>query len=338
MSDAKAPRFDPEFLVWLTTTFAKYANRPAPTNTAEFRKTSNDTMQYIWAQLPAPPATQQTVYQVPSLDGKATIPVTRFSPVAPTGAAAGAGAPQPAWLYFHGGGMVAGDVAIYAPQMWRLASESGVSVFAVDYRLAPEHPAPAPVEDCYAALAWVSAHAGELGVDAARLGVMGDSAGGGLAAGAALLARDRGLAPPLARQNLIYPMIDDRTPIRLGGGDPAKADTSLGMLWGAYLAGETERAAAAAVVAGAETATGVSQYYAPARAADLSGLPPTYIDIGNLDDFKDETATFAARLLAAGVDVEFHVFSGVPHGFDAAFETAIAKRAFEGRIRAMKEL
>jgi acetyl esterase/lipase len=115
----------------------------------------------------------------------------------------------PAVLYLHGGGMISGSVAIYDGPVSHYVSNSGVSMLAVDYRLAPEHPYPVPVEDCYAGLRWLAEHADELGVDPARIAVMGDSAGGGLAAAVALLARDRG-GPELAAQILIYPMLDDR--------------------------------------------------------------------------------------------------------------------------------
>src|SRR5580700_1036088 len=115
----------------------------------------------------------------------------------------------PAVLYLHGGGMISGSVAIYDGPVSRYVSDSGVSMLAVDYRLAPEHPYPVPVEDCYAGLRWLAEHADELGVDPARIAVVGDSAGGGLAAAVALLARDQG-GPDLAAQILIYPMLDDR--------------------------------------------------------------------------------------------------------------------------------
>jgi len=157
----------------------------------------------------------------------------------------------PSLLYIHGGGMVAGSVDIVSPSLSRLATLSGVQIFAVEYRLAPEFPAPTPVEDCYAALTWLHAHAAELGLDRARVGIMGDSAGGGLAAATALLARDRGLNPPLKSQLLVAPMLDDRAAAQLvsgasggekgdKGGSPLLAFAtvplqSIRMCWRAYL-------------------------------------------------------------------------------------------------------
>ena len=190
--------------------------------------------------------------------------------------------PGPAVLYLHGGGMISGSVAIYDGPVSRYVSNSGVSMLAVDYRLAPEHPYPVPVEDCYAGLRWLAEHADELGVDPARIAVMGDSAGGGLAAAVALLARDRG-GPDLAAQILIYPMLDDRntTP------DPEIAPFAVWSYddnitgWGALLGD---------AIGGPD----VPAYAAPARATDLSDLPACYIEVGQLDIFRDEDLAYAA--------------------------------------------
>jgi acetyl esterase/lipase len=199
-----------------------------------------------------------------------------------------------------------------------------VPILAVDYRLAPEFPDPVPVEDCYAALQWLADNASSLGVDPARIGVMGDSAGGGLAAGLALLAHDRG-GPAIARQILIYPMLDDRTttpdpnivPFAVWTYD----DNVTG--WGAYL-GEAAGTDAASV------------YAVPARRQDLSGLPPAYIDVGVLDVFRDEDAAYATALARAGVSVEFHLYPGAPHGFEAiAPASDIGSRALADRARWM---
>jgi acetyl esterase/lipase len=180
-STSSSLAFEPEFAEYLKI-MPDMFKMPPPTNIHEFRKMNDPILKVVWKQLPPPPATQETVFQVPTLDGITTIPVTRF---VGEGAGATTTTPKPAWLYLHGGGMATGSVDVYASQMARLAALSGVAVFGVEYRLAPEHPAPIPVDDCYAALTWVSAHAEELRLDVARLGVMGDSAGGGLAAGVA---------------------------------------------------------------------------------------------------------------------------------------------------------
>jgi acetyl esterase/lipase len=233
--------------------------------------------------------------------------------------------PGPAVLYLHGGGMISGSVAIYDGPVSRYVSNSGVSMLAVDYRLAPEHPYPVPVEDCYAGLRWLAEHADELGVDPARIAVMGDSAGGGLAAAVALLARDQG-GPDLAAQILIYPMLDDRntTP------DPEIAPFAVWSYddnitgWGALLGD---------AIGGPD----VPAYAAPARATDLSDLPACYIEVGQLDIFRDEDLTYAQRLSRAGVNVEFHLRPGVPHEFETYAHTSdVARRSGADRLRSLR--
>lgn len=238
--------------------------------------------------------------------------------------------PRSAALYLHGGGMIFGLEhigALYDLALREYVAGSGVPMLLVDYRVAPEHPDPTPVEDCYAALRWLVERAPELGVDPSRLAVMGDSAGGGLAAGVCLLARDRG-GPTVAQQLLIYPMLDDRpmTP------DPALVpfltwsydDNVTG--WGALLG---DRAGGDAV----------SPYAAPARADDLSGLPDTYLDVGDLDIFRHEDLDFARRLADAGVPTELHVYPGCPHAFEALASGAeVSRRVMADRIRRLRLL
>jgi acetyl esterase/lipase len=223
--------------------------------------------------------------------------------------------------------MIVGNFGLFDAPLSRYVSASGVPMLSVDYRVAPEHAHPVPVEDSYAGLWWLSDDADELGVDLARIAVMGDSAGGGLAAAVALLARDRS-GPVVARQILLYPMLDDRntTP------DPEIVpfagwrydDNATG--WGALLGN---------AVGGPE----VSTYAAPARATDLSGLPAAYIEVGQLDIFRDEDLEYARRLSLAGVPVEFHLYPGVPHEFDAiAFDSDVAQPARAGLIRVLRSL
>lgn len=219
-------------------------------------------------------------------------------------------------FHIHGGGYVGGKASemefLHSP----LAGELGCVIVTVDYRLAPETRFPGNIDDCYAALAWTFAQAGELGVDARRIGVMGESAGGGLAAALALLARDQG-EHRLAFQHLIYPMLDDRTcvsePHPFAGEFvwPA-ANNRFG--WQALLGREP----------GGE---GVSAYAAPARAPDLSGLPPTFIATAALDLFVDEDIDYARRLIRAGVPTELHVWPGAFHGFDLMPGPAVADAA-----------
>lgn len=243
-------------------------------------------------------------------------------------AGAGSGA---AALYLHGGGMILDLEQTgrgYDAVVRHYVARTGVPMLMVDYRAAPEHPHPTPVEDCYAALRWLHGHAGELGADPDRLAVVGDSAGGGLAAGVALMARDRG-GPPLALQLLVYPMLDDRTT------EPDPQIPAEGMVWtyddnitgwGALLG---ERAGGSDVPASA----------APARAADLTRLPPTYLDTGDLDIFRAEIVGHAARLAAAGIPTELHVYPGCPHGFELLAPLAeVSQRAMDNRVRRLSEL
>lgn len=239
---------------------------------------------------------------------------------------AGAG-PGSAVLHVHGGGMIVGSVEDYDSVVRGYVSATGVPMLAVDYRLAPEHPHPTPVEDCHAALVWLAEHAPELGVDPARIAVMGDSAGGGLAAGVALLARDRG-GPAISRQILVYPMLDDRTTV---------VDESIApfLTW-TYDDNITGWGALLGRAAGGET---VSSYAAPARATDLTGLPPAYVDVGELDIFRDEDVAYAGRLAATGTSVELHVHPGCPHAYEAfAPDAGVSRRTLADRVRVIAAL
>ena len=216
--------------------------------------------------------------------------------------AAGATGAQPAIYWIHGGGYIAGtyDMSNDLNSEWAL--ELGATVLSPDYRLAPEHPYPAGIEDCYAGLKWAVEHAESLGIDPERVIIGGGSAGGGLAAALALMVRDRGELS-VTHQVLIYPMVDDTrtTPSsqwRTWGWSPESNHVG----WQAYL-GE---------LFDTDEVPGTA---APARAADLSGLPPAYIVVGSLDIFLDEDIAYTRRLLDAGVPAEFHVYPGGPHGF-----------------------
>jgi acetyl esterase/lipase len=221
--------------------------------------------------------------------------------------------PAPAVLDIHGGGFAVGTVALDDGPNADIVRATGAVVVSVDYRLAPEHPYPAAAEDCYAALRWLVEHADELGVDPRRIAVLGDSAGGGLAATTALLARDRG-GPAVALQVLIEPELDDRldTPSMLAGADTVGWNSAQAVLsWRYYLGDEPADA-----------------YAAPARMADLAGLPPTYLTVNELDCLRDEGLEYARRLLAAGVSTELHCWPGTFHGFATLVPTAaVARRA-----------
>ena len=223
--------------------------------------------------------------------------------------------------YIHGGGLVAGDAHNGIEEMLDWAEEFDLSVVSVDYRLAPEHPYPAPVTDCYAGLEWVDAHSADLGSEPGRVIVVGASAGGGLAAAIALMARDR-RGPDIRALMLIAPMLDDRN------------NTESGVQFEGV--GVWDRRSNAtgwrALLGDAVGSDSVSEYAAPARATDLTGMPPTHIDVGSAETFRDEAVNLAQNLWRAGGVAELHVWAGGFHGFTAyAPHTAIARQALQAR-------
>ena len=235
--------------------------------------------------------------------------------------------PGPAILHVHGGGMIIFDVHSFHRVLNNTVAASGVPMLSVDYRIAPEHPHPTLLDDCYTGLVWLRDHAAELKIDPTRIGVMGESAGGGLAAGLALMARDRMFSPPLAKQILVYPMLDDRNTVPDEELLPFLTWTYEDNLtgWAAYVGKD---------VIGTDK---VSKYSAPARETDLSSLPPAYIDVGTLDIFAREDMEYAKKLLLSKVSVDFHLYSGCPHGFEGIVPDAeVSKRAIEGRLKAIK--
>jgi acetyl esterase/lipase len=228
---------------------------------------------------------------------------------------------RPGLLWIHGGGYILGSAR--DDRARRIAEQLDVVVVSVDYRLAPEHPFPAGPEDCYAALLWIVEHAAALGIDPERLAIGGASAGGGMAAGVALMNRDRG-GPSLAMQLLLYPMIDnfhDTASGRIVNHPVWNRRTSFNA-WEMYLDGEP----------GADA----SPYAAAARAKDLTGLPPTYVCVGAEDLFRDEDIEYARRLFEAGVPCELAVYPGLFHGGDMFLPTArVSQRLERGLLRAL---
>ncbi|WP_133916101.1 alpha/beta hydrolase [Streptomyces sp. NBC_00582] len=213
--------------------------------------------------------------------------------------------PLPVIVWFHGGGQVLGFAAQDAPWLKQLSAALGCAVAAVDYRLAPETPAPGAAEDGYAAYRWIGDHAADLGLDPTRVGLAGQSGGAGIAAATALLIRARGAATPLF-QMLQYPMLDDRNTT-----DSSLRITDIG-IWDRA----TNLLAWQAILGDRAGTEDVTPYAAASRATDLTGLPPTFIGVGELDVFRDENLDYAARLRADGVPVELHLYPGAYHAFD----------------------
>lgn len=232
----------------------------------------------------------------------------------------------PGLLWIHGGGYVLGTADEGDALGQQFVLEANCVVVSVDYRLAPEHPYPAALEDCYAALKWFSDQADELDVDRSRIGVAGQSAGGGLTAALALFTRDK-KGPELCFQMPLYPMIDDRN------NTPSNLEITGNMIWNYDL----NEKGWTMYLDGKNGTDEVSQYAAPARATDLSNLPYTYTCIGQLDPFRDETLDYVTRLSRAGIDVEFHLYPGAYHGFEGIVPTAsISQRAINEYVGAVK--
>ncbi|MFJ6429799.1 alpha/beta hydrolase [Microbacterium maritypicum] len=233
-------------------------------------------------------------------------------------------APGSAVVHFHGGARIAGSIDLYDPLVRTCVAWSGVPVLAVDYRLAPSTDPAAPVVDGLTALTWLREHSVELGVDPARIAVMGDSGGGGVAASVAIAARDASL--PLARQILTYPMLDDRV---------AEPDAELLALPTTF-SYTYSRTAWAAVTSTENEAGTPDPRVAPTRTADHRGLAPAFIEIGELDIFRDETVAYASRLWRAGVSAELHVHPGMPHAYDILLLGDEALQA--GKLKSMRDL
>jgi acetyl esterase/lipase len=311
---------DPQVLEAMAPLLAMMAETtPPPAGDWQTRRQNVDgLLATLAAGQPTPTDVKRAGYEVTTPDG-ATLALRWYTRDGAT--------PGSAVLYLHGGGMILGSLELYDLTVARYVSASGVPMLQVEYRLAPEHPHPTPVEDCSAALRWLVEHAAELGVDPARIAVMGDSAGAGLAAGVALMARDRG-GPALSRQVLIYPMLDDRTRTP----DPEIAPYAT---W-SYDDNVTGWDALLGEAAGTDD---VSPYAAPTRALDLAGLPPAYVEVGELDAFRDEDVEYARRLSAAGVSAELHVHPGCPHAFEAfAPDSDVARRSTADRLRVLRSL
>ncbi|MEV5714334.1 alpha/beta hydrolase [Amycolatopsis mediterranei] len=235
----------------------------------------------------------------------------------------------PAALYFvHGGGFVVGDLDVALVPCVELVRALGIVVVSVDYRLAPETRYPGPLEDVYTGLCWLAGHADELGVDPRRIVTYGISSGGCLSGGLALLARDRG-GPPIAYQFLNAPVLDDRleTPsMREFVDTPLWNRPQAEISWDAYLG------------PGVRATEAVPCYAAPARATDLSGLPPAYVAVKQFDPLRDEGIAYAVAMQAAGVNVELHLFPGTFHGSARCTDAAISRREQEEQLAVLRHV
>lgn len=270
------------------------------------------------AKIPAD--VELSLTRIPGRDGGAQIPLRIYKPrlLSP-------GAPLLLWM--HGGGYVGGVAAMDDANLCGYVQALGLVIVSVDYRLAPEHPFPTPLEDCYSALQWTHAHAAELGGDPARLAIGGNSAGGGLAASLAQLARDRAEVP-LVFQLLVYPMLDDRTVLKKDVPHEELLIWTPGSNrfgWGSYL-GQP---------GGGEQ---VPPYAVPARREDLGGLPPAWIGVGDVDLFHEEDQVYAHRLKQAGVPCDLLVVPGAFHGFDTRdFANPLVASFRQAQIDALRQ-
>jgi acetyl esterase/lipase len=279
------------------------------------RATLNGMLEAMTADLPPNDNVVCEDRVVPGPEGAPALTVRTYRP-------ASGSANLPGIYFIHGGGMVMGTLDTDHLTAVMLCETIGAVVVSVDYRLAPENPAPAAIEDCYAGLQWMVANAAELGFDPNRLALYGGSAGGGLGIATALLSRDRG-GPQITFLMTPYPQIDDRNVT-----ESSQAITDIGIwdragnieAWEWYLGGQP-----------------ANQYSAPTRATDLAGLPPAFIDVGDQDMFMDEDVEFANRLKAAGVPVELHVYPGAYHASEVFAPTAeLSQKIWSVRLAALK--
>jgi acetyl esterase len=303
-------RFDPELVPWLAELPAIDLSDPASVRAASAAQRG----QAPRYESPIPLTVADRL--VPGLGTDPDVPVRVYAP-------AGRSEVLPGLLYIHGGGFVIGSVDADDARTREMAAIAAAVVVSVEYRLAPEHPFPAGLRDCSAALAYMAKNAAELGVDPRHIGVAGNSAGAGLAAAAALMARDQG-GPELCMQYLSVPELDDRrqTPsMRAFTDTPVANRANVILTWQHYLAGQQATA-----------------YAAPARAADLTGLPPSYVAVCEFDPLRDEGIEYAQRLVQAGVPVELHLYPGTFHGSSRIAGAAVSQRMSRDSLEAIHRL
>jgi acetyl esterase/lipase len=311
-------QIDPELAPAMAALAAKATGAPVPArgDWQAVRVAASAGQAYMATLTPTSTGVSTTSFSTPTSDGEDEIELRWYTKDGV--------APGSAVVYTHGGGMIAGTIDLYDEVVSLYVAESGVPFLSVGLRLAPEASTSTTMaEDVFSGLTWLVDHAVDLGVDPARIAVMGDSGGGGPTAGAAILARDQGVA--VAKQILVYPMLDDRTTT------PGPIPESL-ITW-SYDNNYTGWFALLGDEIGSDK---VSPVAAPGRLVDFTGLAPAYIDVGDLDIFRDECIAYAAGLAGAGVPVELHVHPGAPHGFERFVPDAgVAQRAMADRVRAV---
>lgn len=309
---------DPEIAALLAAAAQTGARQdmPPPGDVMALRAFTDASLGAMFARMPDAPDVAMTAYAAEVDTGK--IPLRWYSK---NGVSSDA-----AVIYVHGGGMVAGSAPAYDRLVRHYVQLTGVNFLSVDYRLAPEYRTSGLAHDVFAALQWLRSQKDTLTIDTGRIAIMGDSGGGGIAAATAIMARDAGVA--VNRQILIYPMLDDRNTVP----DPLLAPT-------AFWSYDNNATAWAAVLGDALGKPDVSPFIAPARLAEFSGLPRAYIEVGELDIFRDESIRYANALLAAGVSCELHVHPGSPHGYDlVGTSLGVTQRAFADRVRIITAL
>jgi acetyl esterase/lipase len=292
------------------------APRPARGDWQQVRAAASAGLAYMASITPPSSGVTTTSYSTATSDGQSEIELRWYSK---DGAAPGS-----AVVYTHGGGMLGGSGDLYNDVVSWYVADTGVPFLSVEVRLAPEATSPTSLaEDVFSGLTWLVDHAAQLGVDTSRIAVMGDSGGGGPTAGAGILARDRNV--PLAKQILVYPMLDDR-------------NTTPGPLPAEFLTWSYDNNYTGWVTLLGDALGGdkVSPVASPARLLDFAGLAPAYIEVGDLDIFRDESIAYAFGLAKAGVPIELHVHPGAPHGFERFVpDSGIARRATADRVRAI---